>query len=317
MELRHLRYFVAVADELHFRRAAERLHVAQPAVSEQVRKLEDELGVRLFDRSERSVSLTDAGAALLTEARRVLHDAEAARLAARHASGRATGRLRIGYMPACLPSRVPRALRRLATEMANLHSTLEPGNGVELLQAVRAERLDAAVVSLPSPTIGLRVTPVGREHPVAAFPVGHRHAVASAIRLDQVAPERIVVLPREANRAFYDAVVAACREAGLSPTLIETADGHVEPALLAVASGHGMALLPESAAERHLAPGVRFVPLAAPRPEVATAIVTRRDTTHLPTAAFLRAVSHTDQPGNTGAIAGTVPTGRLTVAGVG
>src|SRR4051794_19743466 len=79
MELRHLRYFVAVAEELHFRRAAERLHVAQPAVSEQVRKLEDELGVRLLNRTQRSVSLTDAGAALLTEARTVLRQAEAAR----------------------------------------------------------------------------------------------------------------------------------------------------------------------------------------------------------------------------------------------
>lgn len=316
MELRHLRYFVAVADELHFRRAAERLHVAQPAVSEQVRKLEDELGVRLFDRSERSVSLTDAGAALLTEARRVLHDAEVARLAARHANGRANGRLRIGYMPACLPARIPRALRRLATEMVNLDTLLEPGNGVELLQAVRAGRLDAAIVSLPAPTTGLRVTPLGHEHPVAALPVGHRHAVASAIRLDQVAPEQIVVLPREANRPFYDAIVAACREAGLAPTLVETADGHVEPALLAVASGHGMALLPQSAAERHLAPGVRFVPLAAPRPEVATAIVVRRDTTHLPTAAFLRAVSETDQAPPADVIGGTVPTGRMTVVGV-
>src|SRR3954462_5270578 len=110
MELRHLRYFVAVAEELHFRRAAERLHVAQPAVSEQVRKLEDELGVRLLNRTQRSVSLTDAGAALLTEARTVLRQAEAARQAARSARDVATSRLRIGYMPASLPASVPRAL---------------------------------------------------------------------------------------------------------------------------------------------------------------------------------------------------------------
>src|SRR3954454_19990315 len=103
MELRHLRYFVAVAEELHFRRAAERLHVAQPAVSEQIRKLEDELGVRLFDRTQRSASLRDAGAARLTEARCLLHQAEVARRAARSAGDRAASRLRIGYVPASLP----------------------------------------------------------------------------------------------------------------------------------------------------------------------------------------------------------------------
>src|SRR3954468_19932738 len=99
MELRHLRYFVAVAEELHFRRAAERLHVAQPAVSEQVRKLENELEVRLFDRTPRHVSLTDAGTVLLDEARRVLRQAEAARLAVRSAGDRPSIVLRVGYVP--------------------------------------------------------------------------------------------------------------------------------------------------------------------------------------------------------------------------
>ena len=114
MELRHLRYFVAVAEELHFRRAAERLHVAQPAVSEQVRKLEQELGVRLFDRTQRSVSLTTAGLALLEEARHVLRHAEVAQQAARNARDHATMRLRIGYLSDSLPASVPRALRHLA-----------------------------------------------------------------------------------------------------------------------------------------------------------------------------------------------------------
>jgi DNA-binding transcriptional LysR family regulator len=107
-------------------------------------------------------------------------------------------------------------------------------------------------------------------------------------------PEQIVVLPRETNRPFYDAVVATCRDAGLSPTFVEMADSHVEPTLLAVASGAGMALIPASVAERYLAPGIRFVPLAGHAPTVEMAVVTRRDTTHLPTAAFLRAVSQGD-----------------------
>jgi DNA-binding transcriptional LysR family regulator len=291
MELRHLRYFVAVAEELHFRRAAERLHIAQPAVSEQVRKLEEELGVRLFDRTPRNVSLTDAGAALLIEARRVLDQAEVARLAARRALGRPSSVLRIGYLPASLPASVPRTLQRLAREWPDLETTLQPGFGLELVDAVRAEKLDVAIVSLPTPAAGLRVTGLGDQRAVAVFPVGHDHAVKSAIRLEQIVPERIVVFPRDADRPFYDAVIAACRDAGISPTLIESPDAQVERVLLAVAAGAGMAVLPESVSERYVAAGVRFVPLDGTGPVLATAVISRRDTEHLPTLAFLRAIS--------------------------
>jgi DNA-binding transcriptional LysR family regulator len=101
----------------------------------------------------------------------------------------------------------------------------------------------------------------------------------------------MIVLPRDADRPFYDAVIAACRDAGISPTLIEMADGQIERALLAVASGAGMALLPECVSERYAGAGVRFVPLSDRGPVLATAIVSRRDTEHLPTVAVLRAVS--------------------------
>jgi DNA-binding transcriptional LysR family regulator len=291
MELRHLRYFVAVAEELHFSRAAERLHVAQPAVSEQVRKLEEELGVRLLNRTKRTVSLTDAGAALLSGARRVLQQVEMARLATQQVRDGAAARVRIGYAPAALPTIVHKALQRLGASMKELEAVLEPGFGLELIAAVRDERLDAAIVSLPAPTAGLRTTQLGYERAVATLRVGHRQAVQPAIRLDQLAPERIVVLPREASRPFYDAVMAACQHAGLSPSLVETSGTCVEPALLAVASGAGIGLLPESVAERYSTPGIRFVPIDGEQPAVATAIVTRRDSSHLPTAAFLRAVS--------------------------
>jgi DNA-binding transcriptional LysR family regulator len=291
MELRHLRYFIAVAEELHFRRAAERLHIAQPAVSEQVRKLEDELGVRLFDRSQRNVSLTDAGTVLLTEARQVLRQAEAARLAARNARERPGIVLRIGYVPSSLPASIPRALQGVATAMPHLETTIEPGTGLELVEAVRAGKLDAAVVSLPAPTAGLRVTALGDQRAVAVFPVSHPQAVSPQVRLEQIAPMRIVVLPRDADRPFYDAVIAACRGAGISPTLVEMPDGQIEQVLLAVASGAGMALLPECVSERYAAAGVRFVPLSDGGPVLATAIVSRRDTEHIPTVAVIRAVS--------------------------
>jgi DNA-binding transcriptional LysR family regulator len=294
VELRHLRYFVAVAEELHFRRAAERLHVAQPAVSEQIRKLEEELGVLLLNRTQRSVSLTDAGAAFLTEAQVVLHRAEVARIAAQNARDRTTSRLRIGYMPTSLPGSVLRTLQRLAASTPLLETSLEPGSSTDLIEAVRREQLDAAVVSLPAPTAGLRATGLGYQSAVAALPVGHHQAVKLEVRLDQMAPERILLLPREANRPFYDAVIAACRAADLSPTLIEIPGAQIEQALLSVASGAGLALLPESVADRYAAPGVRFVPLGGEPPAFATAIVTRRDTAHMPTVAFLRAIAQRD-----------------------
>ena len=290
MELRHLRYFVAVAEELHFSRAAERLHIAQPAVSEQVRKLEEQLGVRLLNRTKRTVSLTDAGAALLVEARRVLQQVEMARRATHEVRDRLANRLRIGYTPAALPASVSTGLQQLAGSYKGLETILEAGFGMELIAAVRDERLDAAIVSLPAPTNGLRTTQLGYERAVAALPVSHPHAVQPAIRLARIAPERIVLLPREASRPFYDAVIAACQNAGLSPSLVETSGTSIEPALLAVASGAGIGLLPESVADRYSTPGVRFGPIDGEQPAVATAIVTRRDSAHLPTAAFLRTV---------------------------
>jgi DNA-binding transcriptional LysR family regulator len=291
MELRHLRYFVAVAEELHFRRAAERLHVAQPAVSEQVRKLEEELGVRLFDRTQRSVALTDAGAALLEEARRVLHQADVAMMAARNARDRATTLLRIGHLHDSMPGTVAKAMQLLGSGAPRVQIALETGGSVRLIEEVRAGRLDAAVVGLPAPVAGLRSTPAGSQRVVAALPVTHPQAVGGSVALERLAPERLIVLPADVNPPFHNAIVAICRDAGLSPALIEVTEPRVEHVLLAVAAGAGLALLPESASERHVASGVRFVPVDGLQPAFESVVVTRPDSQNLATAAFLRAMS--------------------------
>src|ERR1700754_2123060 len=127
MELRQLRYYVAVAEELHFRRAAERLHITQPAVSEQVRKLEAELGVQLLDRAPRGVSLTAAGSEMLEEARRVLRQADIATRAARTAGRYGLGRLRVGYLADAIPRHVPQSLARFAAAVPGIEVVLEPG----------------------------------------------------------------------------------------------------------------------------------------------------------------------------------------------
>jgi DNA-binding transcriptional LysR family regulator len=291
MELRQLRYFVAVAQELHFRRAAERLHVAQPAISEQVRKLEDELGVTLLERSPRRVALTEAGAGLLADASDVLRLVDAAARAARAARERTAARLRIGYTPAALPAVVPRALQALRAYGCAPDTTVRSGGALDLVQAVRQERLDAAVVPLPVPSTGLRVTPLGEQHGVALLASNDRRATEPSLSLEKIAPDRVMLLARDANRPFHDAVVAACRNAGLAPQLVELPGDEVEHAVLAVAAGAGIALLPESVADRCAAPGTRLVPVEDLRAAFAGGVVTRRDSDHEPTSAFLRAVS--------------------------
>jgi DNA-binding transcriptional LysR family regulator len=296
VELRHLRYFVAVAEELHFRRAAERLYVAQPAVSEQVRKLEEELGVRLFDRTAHRVSLTASGAALLDEARRVLHQAEIARMAARDAAQGTTDQLRLGHVPDLLPSSVARAMRMLGAGGDRMQLRLETGPALRLIGELRARQLDAVVVGLPVPTNGLRIMRTGGERAVAVLPAGHPHASSPCISLRRLAPERVVVLPRDSNPAFHSAVVTMCRDAGLSPELVEVGEARTDHVLLAVAAGAGMALLPGSAAERFAVPGVRTVPVDQAGPAFESAVLTLPGTSDEPAPArFLRAVAHASQ----------------------
>jgi DNA-binding transcriptional LysR family regulator len=291
MELRHLRYFVAVAEELHFRRAAERLHVAQPAVSEQIRKLEQELGVRLFDRTQRSVALTVSGVALLEEARHVLRHAEVAQQAARSARDHVTMRLRIGYLADSLPSRVPRALHHLGVAAPRVEVQLETGHPLRLIEELRAQRLHAVVTSLPAPASGLRSTALDHQRAMAVLPSGHPHARNETISLAKLGPERLILLPRDANPAFHNAVMSACHAAGVSPTLSQ-GGARVEDALLTVAAGAGMALLPESVSERYATPGVRFVPLDEAAPAIQTAVLTHPEDQNMATHAFLRALAH-------------------------
>jgi DNA-binding transcriptional LysR family regulator len=295
VELRHLRYFVAVAEELHFRRAAERLYVAQPAVSEQVRKLEAELGVRLFNRTTRGVTLTGAGRALLAQARRVLHQAEVAQLAARNADERSTLQLRIGYTSVSLPGSVPRALQQLTSAAPSVEVTLEAGRTTGLTQSLREGWLDAVVAELPAPANGLRATMLGSEHLVAALPVRDDRALEPALRLEQLAPERLVVLPRAVSPALYDAVVSMCRQAGSSPALLETAEPTIESVLLAVASRGVPALLPSSVRERYAAPGVRLVDVVGTEPAFESAVLTRPDNDNLAVARFLRTLARASE----------------------
>jgi DNA-binding transcriptional LysR family regulator len=239
--------------------------------------------------------MTDAGNAFLEEARRVLRQADIARMAAQNARDRATARLRVGHVPDLLPGSVARAMQAVGASAPRMQISLETGSASKLVEEVRAQRLDAAVVGVPAPTSGLRTTPAGTQRVVAALPVTHTHAVSDTVLLERLAPDRLVVLPPELNPAFHAAVVSLCREAGVSPTFVEVAEPRVEHALLAVAAGTGMALLPESAAERHVAAGVRFVPLERAESVFESVLVTHPDSDSLGTAAFVRALTRTNE----------------------
>jgi DNA-binding transcriptional LysR family regulator len=291
MELRRLRYFVAVAEELHFRRAADRLHLAQPALSQQVRKLEVEIGVDLFHRSRRGVALTPAGSIFLDEARRLLRHADEAARTARNARTGTAGRVRVGYLADAVPTTLVRGIAAFAARNPGVEivpETIAARRGVE---DVRAGRLDVAVIGLPAPADGLKVTPFATERTVAAVPDRHLLSGRASIPLEALADTPVVLLPRPTNPAFYDAVLGGCRTAGISPHLIDVSQPQVDHALLLVASGMGVALLPESAADRYSSVGVSFRPIEPPAPTTEIALVTRAEPAEIPITAFLRIVT--------------------------
>jgi DNA-binding transcriptional LysR family regulator len=288
VELRRLRYFVAVAEELHFRRAAAKLHLAQPALSQQVRKLELELGVDLLLRTKRDVSLTPAGQALLVEARRLLRQADEAARAAREAQDGISGRLRIGHLADSLPTLVPRTILRFATLYPEVRVSLETLPARTAVDDLRSGRLDVAVVGLPAQTTGLQVTPIDAEETVAALAERHLLSGRTTLTLQSLADATVLLLPRDANPAFYDGVSGACRDAGIAPALLETHESRVEHVLLSVASSAAVALLPSSIADRYVTPGVRFLPLADPSPVTEIGLVTRADASEVSVAEFLR-----------------------------
>lgn len=260
-ELRVLRYFVAVAEELHFGRAAERVLVTQPALSRQIADLEEQLGVGLFRRTSRSVRLTDAGAALLVEARRALAQAERAVEAARRAGRGEVGRVRVGFLASACNSVLPPVVAQFRVRFPAVTLDLEGLLDGEQLRRVAEGELDVGFVRTPPADPALPSEVVLREPLAVALPVGHRLAGATELELRALAEEPFILWPRAEATESYDSILAACREAGFSPQIaLHLADA---PAILGmVAVGLGVTILAHS--YRVLGrDGVTFVPLAA------------------------------------------------------
>jgi DNA-binding transcriptional LysR family regulator len=261
MELRHLRYFVGVADGLSFTKAAQKLRVAQPALSRQIRQLEEEVGVTLFERSRRSVRLTDAGQVFLAEARSVLARSEQAVRAVQATNQIGRGSLNIGYVWGLFHTLVPAAVTRFRQAFPNVAVNLFDLTATQQVAALTEGRLDAGFVGFAQEVdaAGLAKQKVGACALIAALPKGHRAARKSTVTLSTLAQEFFFVISEQNYPGASQCVMAACSQAGFRPKILQSAErGHTILSL--VAGNCGVALLPEPLrALPH--PGVVFRPL--------------------------------------------------------
>lgn len=286
MELRHLRYFQALAEELNFTRAADRVHVVQSALSKQIATLEHELGVRLFYRTSRGVELTHAGKALQERIDRILPTLDAALDITRLTASGELGRLEIGYIAAAMWTVLPPILqehrRRHPKILFRLHEQLMAG---EHLEPLLDGSLDAAIVRPIARFRTLTFQPLLREQFVAVLPPNHPLTAQNAIDLAELADERFVLMSRTAYPEAHNLFQQACLNAGFTPNILDQGDS--PNALYMVACGFGVALAPESIQNSGL-PGIVYRPFKHPTPEIELALAYRKTNRSTPLATFLQ-----------------------------
>lgn len=291
IELRQLRVFLTVASELHFSRAARRLHVSQPALSQQVRALERTLGAALFDRSSRATELTAAGRALLEAAPRVLFEAERAQARVRQAANGAVGLLVVGSVGTALASIAPRILRSVRARFPELQLEVSQQDTAAQIVAIADGRLDVGLVRAATPTDDVVVEHLVAEPLIVVVPSDHRLAGQEEIDPADLADESFVLWPRALGADFFDIITSYCREHGFSPRIVaEGAD--IETQLGLVAAGLGVSLQPAYYAS--LRPqGVAFRPLRGTVPVVALQLAWRRHD-HSPSVAHFVAAARAE-----------------------
>ena len=280
MELRHLRYFVAVGEEQHYGRASRRLRVAQPALSRQIQDLEEELGFKLFDRLPRGVKLSAAGELFLQDARRILQEvSEAVVRAARVARGQ-SGTLRVGFAEnASWGGVVPDSFRRFREQRHDAVLQLQPAASLEQLEAIRSGRLDAGFVNfMPKADPELDHVDVAVQHVELAVPKRHPLTNLKRVRLRDLMDEAFVWFPRWTSPAFYDEMMDACYRGGLkSPRIVQ--EGLNEATILSlVTTGLGVGWVLGTASLR-CPEAVVILPVVDLGVHLSLALAWRRDNT--------------------------------------
>jgi DNA-binding transcriptional LysR family regulator len=275
MELRDLRAFLAVAEELHFGRAADRVRVTQPSLSQRIARLEAELGSVLFERTSRRVQLSSAGLAFLPGARSALVEASRAARAVRDAANGGTGELVIGALGSALNGILPPLVRTFLAQCPNVTVDIRQLDTARQLVALHDRRLDVGFVRSAQPAPGIVVTPMKEEPLVAVLPADHRLAANADVSLAALADEPFVFWPRQVSVGFYDEVVAACRRLGFSPHVRFEAHG-AETLLGLIAAGLGVSVQPQSYRNLGRA-GVVFRALSDPVLTTTLQVAHRRD----------------------------------------
>ncbi|MGR9169879.1 LysR family transcriptional regulator [Rhizobium sp. KDH_Rht_773_N] len=264
MELRHLRYFLAVAEEGNFTRAAARLGIGQPPLSQQIRDLETEIGAMLFHRVPHGAELTKAGAAFLPEAKASLAAAEKARLAAQSANRGETGRLSLGFTASsAFNPIVSTTIRRFQARWPDVLLSLTEMNTLGLVQKLERGELDATFMrpGLDDPD-GIRLKRLPDEPMVVALPASHALARQKTLPLASLAKEPFILFPRLVGLSLYDDVVRACREAGFELTVAQEAP-QISSVVNLVAADLGVSIVPASISQIKLA-GVAYRPIQGP-----------------------------------------------------
>jgi DNA-binding transcriptional LysR family regulator len=288
MELRHLRYFVAVAQELHFGRAAKTLRISQPPLSQQIRALEFELGVELLKRTKREVHLTPAGKAFLERARKVLADVEVSTDVVRRAARGEIGTLEVGYVAPADVNVLPKAVRKFRTRFPGVRVVLRPLSTSDQLEALREARIDFGFFRLPVESDDVVVELVLREPLILATPQDHPLSRLPRVKLRALADVPCILFPRRDAPLYHDFLLGFARRAGHTLQVTwEAANVYEELSL--VAAGLGVSLVARSV-EKVRREGVVYRRMAPPVPWVEMGIGYRREEPSEVQKAFLRVV---------------------------
>ena len=285
MELRHLHYFIAVAEELHFSRAAERLCISQPPLSQQIRSLEDELGIKLFERTKRQVQLTEAGKAFLEHAYLVLEQLEQAIAVSQQIGRGEVGQLSIGFVDTAMHTLLPEILRGFRVQFPAVQLQLHELTTAQQIQAMHHKRIDIGIVRSAIREPSLNVECFLPESLVLALPENHPLSAQTQVSLSTLADELFILFPAKLGPVFYEQIVHSCQQAGFHPKVAQEAV-QMQTIVGLVAAGLGIGLVPSSLQNFHRS-GVIYRPLQEQIPQTGLYLVWRQHDSSPVVNAFL------------------------------